>query len=196
MTADDAVTILTALVSGSVSSQIAAVTSLLLAMPHVGSFSTGRASSGFGLLRNPSPFYKAGRTSTLRQGMTAVLEETWAKDAEFDEDGNERYPGYDSLVDLEALSFTVGMDGRRTGGFAIIRARVTADILMTRFYSTWPMRISPGADTVLDPWLAFDSGAGLMTATRVDGPVFGAAANCILKTAPKTRLRIKRFAAT
>jgi hypothetical protein len=199
MTREDAVTILTALVSGAVTSQIAAVTSLLLGMPHVLSFSTGQTRSGFAAVRMPpSPFYRAARTSTLREGLTAVLEETWARDAEFDEDGNERYPGFNALVDLQTLSFTVGMDGRRSGGFAVIKARVSADIVMTRFYSTWPVKNYSEStnyqDLALDPLSAFDSEAKLMTASRVDGPVFDAASRCLLESVPKTRQRLKRLA--
>jgi hypothetical protein len=198
MTLEDAVAILTALVSGAVISEIADVTSLLLDMPHVLSFSTGEM-KGFAAMRtSPSPFYRAARTSTLRDGLIAVLAERWARDAEFDEEGNERYPGFDSLVDLKSLSFTVGMDGGRSGGFAMIKARVHADVVMTRFYSTWPVR-PPGTsdaerDYLVDPWSAFDSRAKLMIASRVDGPVFNAVTTCLSEKGPKTRHRVKRFA--
>lgn len=196
MTKDDAATILTALVSGAVMSQIADVTSLLLNMKHVLSFTAGKMPPGLGALRvSPSLFYRASKTATLRDGLAAVLDETWAQDAEFDEDGNERYPGFDSLIDLVSLSFTVGMDSRRSGGFAVIKARVTRDIVMTRLYSTWPIKTSvTEEDFLIDPWSTFDSGAKLMIASRVDGPVFAAAATCLKESSSKTRHRIKRLA--
>jgi hypothetical protein len=197
MTIEDAVAILTALVSGAVISEIASVTSLLLDMPHVLSLPMGEM-KGLGKLRSPSAFYRAARTSTLRDGLVAVLAERWARDAELDEEGNERYPGFDSLVDLKSLSFTVGMDGGRSGGFAMIKARVHADVVMTRFYSTWSVKAPATSDEerdyLVDPWTAFDSRAKLMVASRVGGPVFDAVTACLSEEATKTRHRLKRFA--
>ncbi len=210
MLPEDAATILTALVSGAVVAQVAQVTTRLLDMPHVLSFTQGTMPKGFGSLRTPpSPFYRTASTSTLRKGLTAVFEEAWHRDAELDEDGNLRYSGYDTLLDLNSLSFTLGMDGGRSGGFGLIRARVSKDIVMTRFYSTWPLRSSFGAalaagdeqkrntveeDAAYDPWLVFESQAKLMNASRVEGTVFKEASDCLAEETPKSRQRVKRFA--
>jgi hypothetical protein len=210
MLPEDAATMLTALVSGAVISQVAQVTARLLAMPHVLSFTQGTMAKGFGSLRTPpSPFYRTTSTSTLRRGLTAVFEEAWHRDAEFDEDGNLRYSGYDTLLDLNSLSFTLGMDGGRSGGFGLIRARVTKDVIMTRFYSKWPLRSDIGPaiadgdpqerraleeDAAYDPWLVFESQAKLMNASRVEGAVFKEASDCLADETPKSRQRVKRFA--
>lgn len=210
MLPEDAATILTALVSGATVAQVAQVTTLLLDMPHVLSFSQGTAAGGFNSVRTPpSPFYRTSSTSTLRKGLTAVFEESWHKEAEVDEDGDVRYPGYDTFLDLNSLSFTLGMDGGRSGGFALIRARVTKELVMTRFYSTWPLRTHIGSalteddlqkrsaieeEAAYDPWLVFESQANLMNASRIEGSVFKVAADCLEDEAPKSRQRVKRFA--
>ncbi|MDN4987177.1 hypothetical protein QY049_28860 [Bradyrhizobium sp. WYCCWR 13022] len=210
MLPEDAATILTALVSGATVAQVAQVTTLLLGMPHVLSFKQGTIAKGFNSVRTPpSPFYGTSNTSTLHKGLTAVLKASWHQDAEFDEHGDVWYPGYNTLLDLDSLSFTLGMDGGRSGGFALIRARVTKEVVMTRFYSTWPLRSRIGAalaegdaqkrsdllaDVAYDPWLVFESQAKLMNASRVEGAVFQEALDCLKDEAPKSRQRVKRFA--
>jgi hypothetical protein len=210
MLPEDAATILTALVSGAVVSQVAQVTTRLLDMPHVLSLSQGTMATGFESLRTPpSPFYRTASTTTLRKGLTAVFEASWHRDAEFDEDGNLRYSGYDTFLDLNSLSFTLGMDGGRSGGFGLIRARVSKDVVMTRFYSTWPLRSYIGAalaegdqkkhsaveeEAAYDPWLVFESQAKFLNASRVEGAVFKEASDCLADETTKSRRRVKRFA--
>jgi len=108
------------------------------------------------------------------------------------------------MSDLNALSFTVGMDGRRSGGFAILRARISPWRLLTRFYSTWSVKDSiakrspdstTNADLLIDPFDVFDCGASLLTATRIDGAAFSAAVNCLAEPVIRTRQRLKRHAA-
>lgn len=206
----DAATILTAMVSGAVVAQVGDVTTRLLDMRHILSFLQGTIPKGFAALRTPpSPFYRANKTSTLRDGLTAVFEESWHKDVEFDEDGNERYPGYDTLHDENALSFTLGMDGGRSGGFALIRARVSKEAVLTRFYSTWPLRTDFGdaltgddeekrarleKEAAYDPWVVFGADAKLLHAARVTGAAFKDASESLSVVVPKTRQRVKRYA--
>jgi hypothetical protein len=209
MTEQDAAVILTALASGAVASQIASTTSVLLEMPHLMSVTTGFGGGALEDLRAiGSLFKRVNNVSTLRDGMVAVLAKSFeifeGEDVGEEEESGSRLPAFNALADLDALSLTVGMDGRRAGGFAILRARVSRFRVLTRFYSTWPIKnsiacsqASSQADKYLlvDPFDAFECGATMLTATRISGQVFAAAVNCLTEPITRTRQRLKRRAA-
>jgi hypothetical protein len=202
MTKEDAAVVLTALASGAVTSQIADTTTVLLGMPHIMSIVAGYDRALEGLKARASLFTQVKETSTLRDGLIAILAGSFEKKEDEDElDERPREFRFNPMADLSALSFTVGMDGRRAGGFAILKARVSPRRTLTRFYSTWPTKNSiasggqPREELVIDPLEVFDCGSTLLTATRISGPVFHAAVDCLAEPALKTRRRVKRHAA-
>ncbi|SIO47891.1 hypothetical protein SAMN05443247_06015 [Bradyrhizobium erythrophlei] len=212
MAKEDAAVVLTALASGAVTSQIADTTKFLLGMPHIMSIVAGYSGAIEGMRASLSLFTRA-KPTTLRDGLIAVLAQSFEKHKEeenadeTDETDEERQRvhlvKFNPMADLDALSFTVGMDSRRAGGFAILKARVSPRRTLTRFYSTWSIKGSlasvagsqPKEELVFDPLDVFDCGATLLTATRIAGSAFNAAVLCLAEPALKTRRRVKRLAA-
>jgi hypothetical protein len=194
MTKKDAAVLLTAIASGAVTSQLAEVTNFLLGMPQVLEKIDGEPPKGLESLRvSPGSFFYSSGTTTLLDGLLALLDEAWRLDEEFDEHDNAfRRPTFDSLSRPESLSFMLGMDGMKSGGFAIIKARVTRNLTVTRFYSSWPIKRDMKPDD--DALGMFNSGAAFLSIVLLNGEVIAAAVKSLREPITKTRFRTKRIA--
>jgi hypothetical protein len=190
MTKEDAATLLTAIASGAVFSQMADVTKFLLQMPQVNESKPARVA--LDLLRPISRFYSLQSNTTLRDGLLALLDRVWETDLETEADGAQSRH-YDPLAKPENLTFTVGMDGMKRGGFATIRAQVSLKLVVTRRYSTWPMSaVNQNAEH--DPLRFFDTGATFMSISVFNGGVFNAAISSLHDPVKKSRFRMRRLA--
>ena len=144
-----------------------------------------------------SVFYQVPPQSTLKSGLVAILEDA----PTMVETYISRLAPVHPLSSPSWLSFIIGMDGARSGGFAILKARVSPARIMTRFYSTWPINsaysdlfsaVGVKRELLVDPLDVFESGASLVNAHRVSGEVFRVAADCLAVPVVKNRRRTRR----
>jgi hypothetical protein len=194
MSAKDAATFLVAIASGAVPSQIAEVTNFLLDMRKVATFSAG-PETGFAAMRaSLSSFYTLPDRPTLRNALIGLLHETSNFFEEKLAEGNHTSGGIDPQFDTASLRFMLGMDAKKLGGFAILRARVTMNKVTTHYFSTWPHRKEFTAKGDIDPLNCFDCNSGFLSIASFDGKVFSAAIDSFKEPVSKTRFRLRRFA--
>ena len=191
MSAEDAATFLVAIASGAVPSQIVEMTNLLLDMQRVDTFSSGPM-AGFEKMRaSLSLFHR--RPSSLRDALVGLLRETSGFVDEVADD-RDSSPGFDPQFDSSSLRFILGTDARKTGGFAIVRARVAKNSVTTHYFSTWPHRAESTAKGDIDPFDCFECKAGFLCVASFDGTVFSTAIDALKEPITRTRQRFKRFA--
>jgi hypothetical protein len=138
MTPDDAVALIVGIASASVTAEVPEITKVILAMPlrHC----VRKHWSDLALRLVPHEL-SLPANHTFKDGFGALFRQEWT----------ERPPGtepedlgglmvFDPLRDIDALRVTIGVNGRRTAGFAVIEARVTEDKTLKYFYSTAALR--------------------------------------------------------
>jgi hypothetical protein len=192
MTTKDAAVFLTAILSGAVTSQLAEITNFLLDMPQVYAKVEGAPPQGLASLRQrTSGFFDPKKTMSLLDGLLALLDETWRAGDPIDEN-EPSYPIFDALTKPESVTFSLGMNGTKTGGFAVLKARAAPQLLVTRIYSSWKLKkdISPEDS----PLHLFESKASFLTIAELNGEAINAAIVSLREPVPKTRNRAKRVA--
>ncbi|MCG6205827.1 hypothetical protein LPW26_14340 [Rhodopseudomonas sp. HC1] len=191
MSAEDVATILIAIAGGAVPTQIVEVTSLLMNMPKVATHSEGPV-KGFNRARAAlSLFYSLPDRPTLRDALVGLIRETSDFFGEKEEFGPE---GFDPTLDSSSLRFMLGMDARKLGGFAILRARVSLNTIATHYFSSWPQRSEFTSKGDIDPQNCFVIPAGFLSIASFDGRVFSAAIESFREPITTTRVRFRRLA--
>ena len=190
MTRKDAAIFLVAIASGAVSSQLPDVTNFLLKMPVV--FRSPRA-AGFESLRASaiSSYYALPERHAFADALMALLESSWGEDM-WDDEGNERGPTFDPLRSPQGLALTIGMNGMKTGGFAVVQAQVTPKLIMQTYYSSWKLKRDPGPALATDALHLFDSGSDFLSIAHLSGEVVAAAIRTLTEPVKTTRLRSPR----
>jgi len=195
MTKNDAAVFLTAIASGAATSQIGAVTRMLLSMPQVYESPEGELPKGFKAVRRlPSTFMDSACCGNLLNALLAILDEAW--NADEDDENDPRRPRFDVLANPDSLSFSIGMNGVKTGGYAIIRARVAPKYTVTRIYSTWGLiKVSDQDERFkeLDPLVMFDPKVTFLSCVLLNGEVVGAAVQSLREEISRSRLRSRRI---
>jgi hypothetical protein len=190
MTRRDAAVLLVATASGAVSSQLPEVTNFLLKMPVVlrspraAGFESARASA-------ISTYYALPEKHAFADALMALLEASWGEDVR-DEQGNERGPTIDPLRRPDALAITIGMNGMKTGGFAIVQAQVTPKTIMQTYYSNWKLKRDPGLVLPADVLHLFDSGSDFLSIAHLSGHVIASAIRTLTEPVKTTRSRSPR----
>jgi hypothetical protein len=190
MTRRDAAILLVATASGAVSSRLSEVTDFLLKMPVV--LRPPRA-AGFESLRASviSTFAALPEKHTFADALMALLESSWGEDVR-DEEGNERGPVLDPLRSPQSLAITIGMNGMKDGGFAIVQAQVTPKQVMQTYYSSWKLKRDPGPALAGDVLHLFDSGSDFLSTAHLSGTVIAAAIKTLTEPVKTTRSRSPR----
>jgi hypothetical protein len=147
MTPDDAIALIVGVASGAATATVPEITEKLIEMPLRHSVRHGWSEIAIRLaphvlqLPDHHPF---------KSGFRALFDESWTErelGSEFDDLGQMRM--FDPLQDIDALRVTIGINGFRTEGFAVIEARVTDGKRLKNFYSTRPPR--PDVEDNEDP---------------------------------------------
>lgn len=187
MTRRDAAMLLAATASGAVSSQIPAVTNFLLQMPVVLRSSSVK---GFAALRAStlSKYYALPKEHYFGDALLALLESSWDDNLR-DSEGNERGPAFDPLKNPSSLSVTIGMNGMKTGAFAIVQAQVAAKQTLTTYYSTWQLRHDPQPAPATDILNIFETRSEFLSIAHLSGRVIAAAIDVIAEPIDTTRKR-------
>jgi hypothetical protein len=190
MTRKDAATFLVAIASGAVSSQLPDVTKFLLTMPVVW---RSPLPSGFDALRASamSNYYVLPKKHTFGDALMALFESTWGEHV-WDDQGMERSPAIDPLDSPHSLALTIGMNGMKTGAFAIVQAQVTPRHAMQTFYSTWKLARDPGPDLETNVLNLFESGTEFLSIAHLSGQVIAAAIRSLTEPVKTTRKRSPR----
>jgi hypothetical protein len=190
MTRKDAATFLVAMASGAVSSQLPEVTKFLLTMPVV---SRSPRPSGFDSLRASamSAYYRLPEKHTFADALMALLESSWGEDV-WDDERMERGPAFDPLRSPHSLALTIGMNGMKTGAFAIVQAQVTPKHVMQTYYSSWKLARDPGPVLVTDVLHLFESGPDFLSIAHLSGQVVAAAIRTLTERVKTTRSRSPR----
>lgn len=135
MTANDAITMIVGIASASATAEVSKVTQLLVKMPLRHTVRQGWSDIAIKLaphvlsLPDPHPF---------QDGFQALFNEEWTDHSERENSGNMEL--FNPMVDVDAVRVTIGVNGHRTAGFAVIEARVTEGKKLKNFYSTLPRR--------------------------------------------------------
>jgi hypothetical protein len=154
MTADDAIAIITGIMSSTVSADAARVTRMLLDMPL-----RHRPWKGWSGLASLSPHVlKLADTHTFQEGFGAIFSRAWLTQEQVEEErlklpdwaAEEPNRPYDPLNDPDALRVTIGVNGYRTEGFATVEARITENKTVKNYYSTRPRRPGVSEDATPD----------------------------------------------
>ena len=144
MSPDDAVALIVGIASASVTAEVPKITEQLLDMPLRHCVRKGWSDLALRLvphtlnLPTPHPFKRA---------FSALFREEWTKlppGLEREDLGGTMV--FNPLHDVDALRVTIGVNGFRTEGFAVIEARVTEDNTLKNFYSTNVLRPSVAKD--------------------------------------------------
>jgi hypothetical protein len=190
MTRRDAAVLLVATASGAVSSQIPDVTNFLLDMPVVHrsprtpGFESARASA-------ISTYYALPEKHTFADALMALLESSWEEDV-WDDRGHERGPTFYPLRRPDSLAITIGMNGMKSGGFAIVQAQVTSKLVLQTYYSSWKLKRDPGPVLATDVLHLFESGTDFLSIAHLSGQVIAAAIRTLTEPVKTTRLRSPR----
>ncbi len=136
MTADDAVAMIVGVASTAVSAEVPRIARKLIEMPWRHCVRRGWSDLAIRLvphvlgLPTPHPF---------KRGFGALFREEWTERAP-GEERDEMRTVFNPLDDVDALRVTIGVDGQRKDGFAVIEARVSEEHTLKNFYSTRPLR--------------------------------------------------------
>jgi hypothetical protein len=131
MTPDDAIALIVGIASASATADVPGITRMLIEMPLRHSVRQGWGDMAIRfaphVLVLPTPH-------TFKDGFHALFTEEWIDQSEREEMGEMGM--FNPLDDIDAIRVTIGVNGHRTEGFAVIEARVTESKTLKNFYST------------------------------------------------------------
>ncbi|MEH2480197.1 hypothetical protein V1282_003554 [Nitrobacteraceae bacterium AZCC 2146] len=185
MTSTDAAVVLTAICSGAVTSQIADVTNRLLRMRHVASF-VSRDLTGLDQLEAlGSRLFRLSDSSIFIDALTVLLDEN-SPISHYEDDGP---TPVHALYPYGKLNFELWMDPMKVGGLAMIKAYITSDITITKYYSSWNLK----REAMLKPFEpsidSFEVESSFLSGVRLSGSVFAKAISSLGERVTTTRTR-------
>ena len=185
----DAVALLIGIGSGATAARVGEVTCQLMEMPL--RRLDRPEDRGLSKLRHTRyGFYNLQHDHNFFEGFSSLLDVEW-EEVESDEEAQEN-PRVSAFDRAKEVGVTIGMDGRKSGGFAIIRAGSYLGTIRN-FYSSWAMKAK---GTSGDPDLAqmFDAPAAAFTVTHFGGEVLLAAKESLKERVKTQRVRLPRQA--
>jgi hypothetical protein len=188
MQKEDAIALLIGIGSGATAARVGEVTSQLMKMP-LRRCERPDDDQILSKLRNTRyGFYNLQRDHSFFEGFSSLLDVEW-EEVESDEEAQET-PRVSAFDRAKEVGVTIGMDGRKSGGFAIIRAGSYLGTIRN-FYSTWNMKAK---ENTADPDLGqmFDAPAAAFTVMHFGGEVLLAAKESLKEKVKTERVRLPR----
>ncbi|MDT4738422.1 hypothetical protein [Bradyrhizobium sp. WYCCWR 12699] len=182
MSRDDAIALLIGLASGAPAAHLEPDVRMLMGMK----LRRADRPPGFSGLRHAvgNRFFSLRKDHTFLDGLIVLFEKEWGGPV-LEEEGYEERRG--PLDRLDTLGITIGMDGGRSGGFAIIRGG-SPDGIIRNIYSTWKVNQTEGEGLTQ----LFDTDADAFHMMYIGGKVLRAALDSIKRPANRERVRTRR----
>jgi hypothetical protein len=146
---------------------------------------------GLDTLRNTGhPFLDLTDDHTFFEGLNTLLRPEWT----FDPEQNEMGQGlFNPLDHPEKLAISIGTDGKKKGGFAIIQTIGRTGFAIKNLYSSWSLK-SGVAERPIEFLNIFQSPAKFFSIAYFDGEVLATAIRTLREPAKRTRNRKPQIA--